>query len=160
MIEYFAHYIDPKSPARSKLSVHLVAKAKSDVSTDQISKLIKTLSLDDESSRQAATDLQAKLTKAHHNEKEELEGMRSYLLHELQVDDEHIDAALEAWKKISKEHRSNGTTEKIEKNAPSPNGTTPIYIQDVRDFKSGLAASVGPRPVKDLSEYEDLDSKL
>lgn len=35
-----------------------------------------------------------------------------------------------------------------------------VVIEDVRDFKSGLALSGGAIPVKDLSEFEDLDCKL
>jgi insulysin len=40
------------------------------------------------------------------------------------------------------------------------NGTTPYIITDVREFKSMLQVSAGPQPVKHISEFEDLDSKL
>lgn len=40
------------------------------------------------------------------------------------------------------------------------NGTTPYVITDVREFKSMLQVSAGPQPVKHISEFEDLDSKL
>jgi insulysin len=40
------------------------------------------------------------------------------------------------------------------------NGTTPYTITDVREFKSKLQVSAGPQPVKDISEFEELDSKL
>jgi insulysin len=40
------------------------------------------------------------------------------------------------------------------------NGTTPYIITDVREFKSLLQVSAGPQPVKHISEFEDLDSKL
>lgn len=40
------------------------------------------------------------------------------------------------------------------------NGTTPYIITDVREFKSKLQVSAGPQPVKHISEFEDLDSKL
>lgn len=40
------------------------------------------------------------------------------------------------------------------------NGTEPYIIDDVRDYKSRLVASAGARPSKELSEFEDLDSKL
>jgi insulysin len=40
------------------------------------------------------------------------------------------------------------------------NGTTPYIITDVREFKSKLQVSAGPQPVKDISEFEELDSKL
>lgn len=41
-----------------------------------------------------------------------------------------------------------------------PNGTTPYTIKDVRTFKSMLQISAGPQPVKHISEFEELDSKL
>jgi insulysin len=40
------------------------------------------------------------------------------------------------------------------------NGTTPYIITDVREFKSKLQVSAGPQPVKHISEFEDLGSKL
>lgn len=43
---------------------------------------------------------------------------------------------------------------------PQGNGTTPFVITDVREFKSKLQVSAGPQPVKHISEFEELDSKL
>jgi insulysin len=40
------------------------------------------------------------------------------------------------------------------------NGTTPYIITDVREFKSKMQVSAGPQPVKHISEFEELDSKL
>jgi insulysin len=40
------------------------------------------------------------------------------------------------------------------------NGIEASIITDVRDFKSGLVASAGARPVRDLCEFEDVDPKL
>lgn len=40
------------------------------------------------------------------------------------------------------------------------NGTTPYVITDVRQFKSMMQVSAGPQPVKLISEFEELDSKL
>ncbi|KAH8805629.1 Metalloenzyme, LuxS/M16 peptidase-like protein [Xylogone sp. PMI_703] len=42
----------------------------------------------------------------------------------------------------------------------SPNGTKPYVITDVRDFKMKMQVSAGPQPVRDVSEFEDLDPKL
>lgn len=36
----------------------------------------------------------------------------------------------------------------------------PYIIESVREYKSRLAATPGPQPTKDLSEFEELDSKL
>lgn len=35
-----------------------------------------------------------------------------------------------------------------------------VKITDVRDFKAGLQVSKGPRAVRELSDFEDLESKL
>ncbi len=70
-----------------------------------------------------------------------------------------IDAAIEAWKKLSKDHRWNGVVTDVAE-VTSLNGTSPVRIEDIRDFKSSLAVTVGPRPVRDLSFYEDLEPKL
>ena len=40
------------------------------------------------------------------------------------------------------------------------NGTTPYIITDVREFKSMLQVSAGPQPVRHITEFEELDSKL
>jgi hypothetical protein len=40
------------------------------------------------------------------------------------------------------------------------NGTTPFIITDVREFRSMMQISTGPRPVKHIVEFEELDSKL
>jgi len=159
MIEFFDHYMHPASPHRAKLAIYFVAQAKSDVSTRQISELIKTLDLGADIAAQAAADLQARLSAAGHDEEKEVQGLRDYLLHDLKVTEAKIDAAVESWRKL---HAQNLGTNGVVKDAkpPSSNGTSPFVIEDVRDFKASLTATVGPRPVKDLTEYEDLDSKL
>lgn len=47
-----------------------------------------------------------------------------------------------------------------EETTPISNGTTPVLITSVRDYKARLAATAGARPAHDLSEFEELDSKL
>lgn len=160
MIGFFKHYISPASPARAKLSVWMVAQATSDVSTKQISELVKTLDLNStERELQAATDLQAQLSTAGHDEVKEVGRLKDYLLHDLKVAEDKIDAAAEAWRKLSpKANGVEGTHE--EEDPPSLNGTRITFIKDPRDFKARLPVSAGARPVKDLTEYEELDSKL
>ncbi|KAH8673592.1 peptidase M16 inactive domain-containing protein [Xylariales sp. PMI_506] len=36
----------------------------------------------------------------------------------------------------------------------------PVLIENVRDYRAGLVASAGARPTRELSEFEELDSKL
>ncbi len=40
------------------------------------------------------------------------------------------------------------------------NGVPMQEITDVRAFKSGMMITAGPRPAKDITEFEELDSKL
>jgi len=129
------------------------------VSTKQISELIKTLSLDADTSAKAATDLQARLSAAGHDQEKEVDGLREYLLHDLQVAENKIEAAVAAWKKL---HTDNGAEiEGLEDQAPpSANGTEAVLIEDVRGYKAGQVVSKGARPARDLSAYEELDPKL
>lgn len=169
MIEFYSQHISPSSPARAKLSVHLVAQAKSDVSTKQISELVKTLGLgggsDSTAAADAAADLQARLSAAsaagNHDVEKEVESLKAYLLHDLKVAEDHIEAAAAAWRRLHEDHaRINGVDGDPGAVPVSHNGTEPVVIEDVRDFKSRLAVTAGPMPVRELSEYEELDSKL
>ena len=120
---------------------------------------MEALDLDSEAAGQAATDLQARLSSAGHDEEKEISNLKEYLLHSLKVTESKIDIAVEAWKKL---HNQNQGLNGVVKDAPLPssNGTEPVIIEDIRDFKAGLHVSAGARPVKDLSEYEELDPKL
>ncbi|KAH6624653.1 Metalloenzyme, LuxS/M16 peptidase-like protein [Chaetomium sp. MPI-SDFR-AT-0129] len=159
MIEFFNQYIHPNSPSRAKLAVYLEAQAKSDVSTKEISELIKTLELDSTASAKAASELQARLSAAGHDVDKEVAGLKEYLLHDLKVSEAKIEAASEAWKKI---HADHGPGNEVVKDAepPSSNGTKTVFIDDVRAFRASLPASNGAKPLKDLSEYEDVGFKL
>lgn len=93
MIAFYKEFIDPTSPSRSKLAIHLVAQATAPVE--------------------------------------------------------------------KKKKDESATPSEDIKFPPLPgNGTTPYVIKDVRAFKSMLQISAGPQPVKDISEFEELDSKL
>lgn len=159
MLEFFNRQIRPSSPERAKLSVWMIAQATSDVSTKQISELVKTLELNStEHESQAATDLQARLSAAGHDEAKEIEGLKDYLLHDLKVPEDKIEAAAQLWNKISSS--VNGHEGHQDEDPPSANGTEIQFIEEVRDFKASLPVTAGPRPVKDLAEYEELDPKL
>lgn len=164
MVAFFDHYISPASPKRAKVSVWMVAQATSDVSTKQISELVKTLDLSStERESKAATDLQARLSAAghEHDEAKEAEDLKSYLLHDLKIAENKVDAAAEAWRKLASSSKTNGASGTHEQaDPPSLNGSKIVFIEDPRDFKSGLPVSAGARPVKELEEYEELEPKL
>lgn len=103
MIQFYKHYIDPSSPARAKLAIHLHAQGTSPASeiAPEVTAGVKELSISPK--------------------------------------DEVADKA-----------------------PPAPVGTAgnPYVVENVRDYKSRLAVSAGPQPVKDLSEFEETDPKL
>ncbi|KAK3987921.1 ubiquitin carboxyl-terminal hydrolase [Cladorrhinum sp. PSN332] len=150
LIDFFNHFLKPSSPSRAKLAIYLDAQAKSDVTTKQISDLIKTLSLSEDAGAQAATDLQSKLSAAGHDEEEEVRALKEYLLHSLNVAEPKIEPALAAWRKLHAEHGPGSGVVK-DSDPPSSNGATPVYITDVHAFKAGLATTKGPCPEKDLN---------
>jgi insulysin len=100
MIEFFNHYINTSSPARSKLAIHLKAQTPQTVIEN---------------------------------------GMETLAINKDEKDDE------------------DGEVVPVKQEG---NGTTPYIITDVREFKSKLQVSAGPQPVKHISEFEDLESKL
>ncbi|KAK4204491.1 UCH-domain-containing protein [Triangularia verruculosa] len=158
MVEFFNHYIKPSSPSRAKVAAYLEAQAKSDVTTKQITDLIKALDLDESTAAQTATDLQSRLSAAGHDEEKEVEGLVDYL-NGLGVPEARIKTASDVWRKLHSEHGpGNGVVKDAE--PPSSNGTTPTPIKNVRDFKALHATSRAPYPEKDLAEYFDLDPKL
>lgn len=160
MVEFFNKYINPASTERAKVSVWMVAQATSDVSTKQISELVKSLDLKStEREAETATDLQARLSAAGHDETKEIEGLRDYLLHELKVSETKIDASVESWKKLHTA-KTNGVVGRQDENPPSLNGTEICFVDNIRDFKARLPVSAGARPVRDLTEYEELEPKL
>ncbi|CAK7218316.1 hypothetical protein SEUCBS140593_003506 [Sporothrix eucalyptigena] len=168
MIEFFRYYVHPESKTRAKLAVHLVAQATSDDTTKQLSDLVKALGLNsDDVVTKATTDLKARLSAAHNDEAKETEILKDYLTKTLSVVADKIDAAVESWKQLSKSHKAaNGTAEKTgseksDKNGQkTANGTVPVKIENIREFRMGVALTCGPRAITDISEFLDVDAKL
>ena len=61
---------------------------------------------------------------------------------------------------VSPDAKSSDESAQTETAPVKGNGKELVIIENVRDYKAGLVASVGARPTKQLSEFEDSDSKL
>ena len=114
MIDFFNEFVDPASPARAKLAVHMhalgVSKASTETPTpvgDKVQQIIE-------------------------------DGVQ-------QVETELAKAGLV-------DGKTEGETE--------ANGVRKVVIEDVREFKAGLAVTRGPRAVRDVSVFEELEAKL
>lgn len=107
MIGFFKHYIDPSSPARAKIAVHLNAQPQEPKETGVTAVIEK--------------------------------GLHALGLNKDKKDEEDGEAVV------------------VERQG---NGTIPFVITDVREFKAKLQVSAGPQPVKHISEFEELSTKL
>ncbi|KAF4124155.1 hypothetical protein GMORB2_5871 [Geosmithia morbida] len=143
MQEFYKAYICPSSPTRAKMSIHLHAQAASELDK-KITELLARSSLEDVPSEQ----------------RQNLGLLKKYLIEVAKLPEDKAASIIAEAKEFGlKAAASDPDTGK------APNGTSvsknqPTEIKDIRRFKSGLLASSGARPVKDLSEYEDIDPKL
>jgi insulysin len=151
MVEFYSHYISTTSKARAKLVVQLHAQASKE-SDEKISELLKGLKLDDDMSQKVKAALSSP------EKREKVEVMKSHLLKELKLSADKANAVADTVQQLKIKPKVNGTSNGDTHSGG--NGTTPILITDVRDFKASLVASSGARPVKCLSEFEEIDAKL
>ncbi|ROT35881.1 LuxS/MPP-like metallohydrolase [Sodiomyces alkalinus F11] len=149
MIEFFNRYIKPGSPTRAQLSVHLVAQGSAQ-SGEKMQALLESLKVD----KSQETKVKAALLRPEL--RSDAENLQLYLKNELKLSEDNVAAVLAAAKEPETGPKVNGS----QGEGASNEGREPQVITDVRDFRASLQATPGARPVKDLSEYEDLDAKL
>lgn len=180
LISFFDYYLDPTSPARAKLSIHMIAqlsaKAIGDTmdSAEQKEKVITLLGkylnslgleVDDDKLAKRFADVdvvggdQAGIVRA----------METYLSDDIQVKDDRAKDVIEQGQQllgtvlpslgieVRPATKEEGMDLKGE-DVPVTKATT--FIDNVHEYKAGLQVSAGARPVKDLSEFEDIEPKL
>lgn len=159
MVEFYNTFISPKSPTRAKIAVYLYAQSTTE-GKEEVAELLKTLDL--------ASDASAKVQAALLQPEKRLDakGLRALLEGELRLPAAKVAAVLEAAagptlnataNGVSSGASSDGDEAEDEATVSLP---TPVLITDVRAFRASLVASSGARPVRELSDYEELDSKL
>lgn len=146
MIEFYKTYISPSSTRRARISVHLHAQGAGELDT----KVIKILQ-------------NAGLTDVPAEQRQSLDLLEKYVKEEVKLQEPKIASVLSELKEAgltqaAPEEDSNETPGDIAKGSNAVSAAS--EIKDLRRFKSGLMASSGARPVKDISEYWDPDSKL
>ncbi|KAL8966492.1 MAG: hypothetical protein Q9197_005948 [Variospora fuerteventurae] len=174
MIDFFNHYIQPTSPSRAKLSVHMIAQSSPKAIAGTISaeeqkeKLISMLGkyltsvgvdtdTDQLSKRFEPVDV------AGGDQTAIIGAISSYLQNDAGVPQQSLTAVVEQGQQLLGTVLPNlGIEVKVEETdlPPAPEVKPTTLIEDVFDYKSRLAVSEGPRPVRDLKEYEELEAKL
>lgn len=180
LINFFDHYINPISPARAKLSIHMIAQlsAKSIGDTmdsaEQKEKVISLLgkylnSLGLEVDDEKLTKRFADVDVVGGDEAGIIHAISAYLSNDIQVEDGRAKDVIEQGQQLlgtvlpslGIEVRPAAKNDGIDHEGDDvPVTKVTTFISNVHEYKAGLQASAGARPVKDISEYEDLEPKL
>lgn len=170
MKQFYAQYIDPESPKRKKVSIHLEAQASSEVPevspSEQkaqfvglIGQVLGSLDIDVD-----AAELKEKLDKVEPTNQSQL----------LQAIGEYMGAkSIEATKTKEVLAQMKETIPQLQiamklKAVDPPKNTTevaakiptPVLIKDVAVWRAGLEVTKGPVAIEDIRDFEDLESKL
>lgn len=175
MQKFFAEYIDPKSSSRAKLSVHLTAKKTAPESndsideqrsslTDLLSQYVESLgaTMDGDAFKKSFASVKP------YDKDAVVKAVRSYLssvsVPEVKVSE--IGAEIQSQLsdilvalKIRSPSEANGTGQDGE-TLLAETTPAPQPIEDVHRWKAGLQVSPGPVPVMDITELEEIESKL
>lgn len=180
IIDFYNHYINPTSSSRAKLSVHMIAQSSpkqvaGNISpTEQKDKLVATLG---KYLTAMGIDVdRAKLTKQF-DDVDIVGGDQAGIINAVAgyIDDVAEMTEGEAKEVLAQGQQLLGTVlpglgievkqavdgvEGVEELPEAPPVKKTTLIENVREFKAGLQLTVGRKPVTDLSEFLDTESKL
>lgn len=163
VVKFFDHYISPASTFRAKIAVHLIAQgaastvidsapaeAKNEMMLRALTKLFQAHSIDTDVEKLGARLEQLTISAA--NPAPLADAVMSYLVKDANVSEATAKTVVQGLTNID----NFSETEVKVRDASEP----PFVIENVHAFKASLNVSAGPQPVKDLSEFEDLEAKL
>ncbi|CAF9914955.1 Insulinase (Peptidase M16) [Imshaugia aleurites] len=180
LIDFFNHYIHPTSPSRAKLSVHMIAQASPKEVAGNISpaeQKEKVISMLGKYLTAMGIDAdQEKLTKRF-DDVDVPGGDQAGIIHAVaEYLDEDVEMAEEEANEVLVQGQqllgtilpSLGVEVKqavdgvdgVEKLPEAPPVKKATPVENVREFKAGLQLTIGRKPVTDLSEFLDTESKL
>ena len=177
MMDFFNQYINPTSPSRAKLSVHMVAQSSpktlaGNISPTEQKEKLTTMLSKYLTSVGISTDAE-KLSKrfeaidvAGGDHAAIISAISSYLQEDEHVPPENVTAIVEQGQQLLGTVlpglgilvRVDNEAEDLPPAPPKMKETE--FIEDVFDFKSRLGVSAGPRAVRDLKEHEEAEAKL
>jgi insulysin len=189
VLDFYGRYIAPSSPHRAKLSVHLLAQsspadiASSITAEEQSAKtqeavyqLLSRFDITPDAEKLAAA---LKAVDVRSGDKDAIVGALSTYLQrdERLVDKAKLNAVLEQARALLTSalpavgietnpevdaDNANGSdaARQGDDKVVKGNGTEPIRIVDVHEWKAGMTVAPAARPMRDLSEFEEGSAKL
>lgn len=179
LVEFFRHYIDPASPHRAKLSVHMIAQtspkevAGNMSAAEQNEKVIDMLckymtSLGVGVDKEKLQSRFENINVSAGDQSAMIGAVSAYLTEDAQVPAEQSTLVLEQGQQlmatilpalgIEVQPTTNGVEDSDLPPVPPVKETT--LIENVHEYKAGLEATAGPRPMMKLSEFEESEPKL
>ncbi|SMY27142.1 unnamed protein product [Zymoseptoria tritici ST99CH_1A5] len=184
LLTFFSSHLHPSSPTRAKTAIHLIASttpaelAKTispvDLSEKLANKIAELLTqMGAPTDKSALTPYLEKVDIGERDAGKVMGAVGEYMQKGLGMAKEQVDQVSKMGeqalpglfaglgiggeeKKEAVAHvNGNGTTNGVEKKQSKT-----IVVEDVKSFKASLPLSAAPKPVKDLEEFEDLESKL
>ena len=177
MKAFFDHYIEPTSLHRAKLSVHMIAQStpkKIEAFTSVFEQKKEVLNLLNKHFTSLGIDGNSALLSSRFenvdiaggDEAGILNAISDHLSNDIDVQPALLTKVLDQGPQTIRTilsglgieaYATSGDVAHFPK-APKVKKTT--HIEDVREYKASLKVSTGPKPVMDLSEFEDLEPKL
>ena len=177
MMEFFKQYIDPTSPGRAKLSVHMVAQTspkeaagnvtpeeQTEKVTTAIGKYLTMMGIDVEieklSTRLEDIDIPGG------DQQGIVEAISDYLAEDVEAPPDVIESVLQQGEELLGTILPSLGIEVQQKASEgadlpeAPEVVPTVVIKDVHDFKASLTLTAGARPVEDIARFEELEPKL
>ena len=177
MLQFFHYYVHPLSPTRAKLSIHMIAQASPKAvggSMSREEKNEKVLAL--LGKFLTVTGVEADMEKLQHHfadvdiakgDQKAIVGAVTAYLKEIGIAEDKVTQILEQGQQLLTTALPGLGIEcqpvvedGAEELPPAPIVKPTTFISNVHDFKASLMATAGPTPMTDLSEFEDIESKL
>lgn len=142
MVGFFKKYFDPRSTERARIAIHLHARGALELD-DKVVKLLEKLDLGEVPA----------------DSRQSLDLLEQHLKEDKKTAGDKISSVITQAKEfgLKQEAQNSDTSTGVEGNSAISNA---VEITDVRQYKASLLASSGARPIKEVSEYEDIDAKL
>lgn len=181
MAAFFQHYIDPSSPNRSKMSIHMLAKSSAgeqaknmsaEEQTEAVTSILGQL-LESQGIEFNSINLTKRLERKSISEDPSsvANAVAEYMSKDISMSEAQYKPLVDEIRIMiptilpqlgipvsvrSKDEKN----DIVDEGEPRPPERPVTLIEDVHLWKASMQLSSGARPMKDLAEYEDLEPKL